>query len=229
MDIRLAHGIAGAATATGATVVIDVFRAFSAAAYAFAVGADEIFLAEEVDEAQGIAAAIRGSVLMGEVSGVRPNGFTLGNSPGEIVDSPDTVKGKPVVHRSSAGTRCARAALAAGAGPLYVASLVVASATAAVLANESAVTIVASGESGVAASVEDEVCAEVIAGLLRRDRSRLRTSEAEISGCARAATLRSAAFAHADDVDLCAAADRFAFAMRVVERDGLVRVHRVEV
>ncbi len=219
----------GAARAAGPTVVIDVFRAFSAAAYAFDAGVQEILLAAEVDEAYEIAAGIPNSVLMGEESGIRPKGFQLGNSPGEILETPVPLAGRTIVHRSSAGTRCARAALNAGAAPLYVASMVVASATAAAVRDEDSVTIVASGLTGVDPAIEDELCADAIVGLLEGDNSRLATAGVEAAGCARAATLREADFAHPDDVALCTEVDRFSFAMQAAEIDGLVRVHRVEV
>lgn len=229
MQIRHESGIEGAAQATGATVVIDVFRAFSAAAYALAAGGVEIILTREVGEARSTAMAFPGAVLMGEVAGARPDGFALGNSPGEIVANPAAVVNRTVVHRSSAGTQCALAALEAGAGPLYVASLVVASATAAAVTTAPAVTIVTSGESGVGASEEDQICAEVIHGLLHGDRSRLATSGREVAACDRASFLRDSSFAHPRDVALCANTDAFGFAMRAEPKDGLVRVRRVEV
>jgi len=229
MQIRHEFGIQGAGRATGATVVIDVFRAFSAAAYALAAGAVEIILTREVEEARNAALAFPGAVLMGEVAGVRPNGFALGNSPGEIVANPAAVIDQTVVHRSSAGTQCALAAWQAGAGPLYVASLVVASATATAVTAEPTVTMVSSGESGVGPSEEDEVCAMVIDGLLRGDSSRLATCGHEVASCDRAEFLRKSSFAHPRDVALCADTDAFSFAMRAELKDGLVRVRRVEV
>ena len=39
------------AEVTGAVVVVDVIRAFTTAAYAFAAGADHIFLVDTLDEA----------------------------------------------------------------------------------------------------------------------------------------------------------------------------------
>jgi 2-phosphosulfolactate phosphatase len=227
MKLRHEFGILGASTATGPSIVIDVFRAFSAAAYAFAAGTNEIVLATEVDEARAIASSIPGAVLMGEVSGVRPAGFKLGNSPGEIVERPEIVAGRTIVHRSSAGTRCARAALDAGAYPLYIASLVVASATAQALAEQAAVTIVSSGESGVGVSVEDRICADLIADLLQGDSSHIESSASAVASCDRARTLQEASFAHPNDVALCANVDRFDFAMRTEEHDGLVRVRQV--
>lgn len=229
MEIRHLFGIEGATQASGATVVIDVFRAFSAAAYAFAAGAAEIILAAEVEEARHVAESHPDAILMGEVSGIKPPGFRLGNSPGEIVDQPDVVAGRTVIHRSSAGTRCARAALDAGAGPLYVASLVVASATARQLAGEHTVMLVSSGESGLGPSAEDQICADLIAGLLRGDRSRLAASGPDVARCDRAQFLNEAAFAHRNDVALCAATDAFDFAMQAQREGGLVRVHRAQV
>ena len=54
--------------------MIDVFRAFSAAAYAFAAGATRILLAAEVDEARNIAGSTPDAILMGEVNGAKPDG-----------------------------------------------------------------------------------------------------------------------------------------------------------
>jgi 2-phosphosulfolactate phosphatase len=227
MKIRHEFGTKGASAATGPSIVVDVFRAFSAAAYAFAAGADEIVLAAEVDEARAIASSIPGALLMGEVSGVQPEGFELGNSPGEIAEQPDRVAGRTIVHRSSAGTRCARAALAAGADPLYIASLVVASATARVLSAHPGVTIVSSGESGVNVAVEDRICADLIADLLHGDSSQVEPSAAAVAGCDRARVLQEASFAHPDDVTLCTDVDRFDFAMRAEELDDLVRVRPI--
>ena len=107
MQITHAFGLAGAADATGPTIVIDVFRAFSAAAYALAAGARQIVLAEAIDEAVHLARGLPGSILMGEDGGVRPAEFHLGNSPGEIVTASSIIRDKTIVHRSSSGTRCA--------------------------------------------------------------------------------------------------------------------------
>ena len=49
MNIRILHLIEGAREAKGLTVVIDVFRAFSVAAYAFAGGAAKIIPVGELD------------------------------------------------------------------------------------------------------------------------------------------------------------------------------------
>ena len=205
---------------------IDVFRAFSAAAYAFAAGAKQIVLATQVDEAIGIAEGLSDAVLMGEVAGIRPSGFDLGNSPGEIMDNPGIVAGKTVVHRSSAGTRSARAAFAAGVEPLYLGSLVVVSATAAALAAEMTVTIVSSGESGIRPAEEDDICAALLGELLNGEDGGLVAAGRRTASCDRAVYLSQADFAHSDDVALCTHVDRFDFAMRAQNRDNLIVVER---
>ncbi len=207
-------------------MVVDVFRAFSAAAYAFAASARRIVLAEEVDEATALAASTANTILMGEVGGVRPPAFDLGNSPGEILADPESVAGKTVVHRSSSGTRCARAALVAGAAPLYVASLVVGSATARALREADQVTIVAAGLGGIEAAEEDEACAGFIAAQLLGEDADTEEVGRQVATSDRARYLDRAEFTHADDVRLCSTVDRFDFAMRASPKNGLLVVRR---
>lgn len=57
---------------TGAIVTIDVIRAFTTAAHAFAAGAREIFLVGTVDEALAFKARFPGVLAMGENAGLRP-------------------------------------------------------------------------------------------------------------------------------------------------------------
>lgn len=227
MIIRHAFGFAGAASANGPAIVIDVFRAFSAAAYAFDAGATKILLTADVDAARELAASTPDSILMGEVHGVRPDDFDLGNSPGEIQDNPHLVADRIIVHRSSAGTQCALAALGNGADPVYVSSLVVASATAAAAVDLPEVTIVAAGLSGVVEAAEDTACANLIGDLLLGSKADLAASADAAMASDRAQLLRSAVFAHPEDVRLCSAVDRFDFAMLATASGATVSVHRV--
>jgi 2-phosphosulfolactate phosphatase len=228
MQITHGLGTAGAATAAGPTVVVDVFRAFSAAAYAFGVGAEQIVLAERVDEAMDLSAVLPGSILMGEDGGVRPAGFDLGNSPGEILADPARVAGKTIVHRSSSGTRCARAALRSGSEPLYVGSLAVASATASALRGENGVTIIAAGLGGMEPAEEDLICALLLEQLLAGAAPDLKQAGRQAAATERAVTLQQADFTHPDDIRLCCAVDRFEFAMQAESEDGLLVVRPVE-
>lgn len=88
---------------SGVVVAVDVLRAFTTAAYAFAAGAASIWLVGTVDEALTFGRALPGSLVMGEEHGRRPAGFDLSNSPVDI--SHADVDGRILVQRTSAGTQ----------------------------------------------------------------------------------------------------------------------------
>jgi 2-phosphosulfolactate phosphatase len=111
----------------GAVVAVDVIRAFTTAAYAFAAGARHIFLVDSVAEALALKADNARLLVMGEDRGHRPPGFDFSNSPVEIAAA--DLDGRTLVQRTSAGTRGVVAAKSATR--LWCASLVCASATAA--------------------------------------------------------------------------------------------------
>ena len=158
------QGIAGAAQATGATIVIDTFRAFTTAAVMFDVGVERNLLTDGVEEARRLAAS-HGALLCGEVGGVRPDGFDIGNSPFEVLGRSD-MRSATVVQRTSSGTRSVIAALDHRAAPVFAASAVVAGATARATSGASSVAIVSAGQNGVHPSVEDDLTAIHIAALL---------------------------------------------------------------
>ena len=211
MLIEVVEGLDGARTATGTVVVIDVFRAFTTAAYAFAAGLSEIELVSSVEEALAVP-----GFRMGEVGGRLIPGFDHNNSPSQLIGRKLEGLG---VQRTGAGTRCVMAAT--GASELWLASLVVASATARALAGHDRVTLVASGRPD--EGEEDVACAEWISAALKGIRP---ATEPVI-----AAVLNSrAAEKHASgDLDLpledlpCVTAfDAFPFAMRAERREGRV-------
>lgn len=102
-QIQILHLIKGARCATGITVIIDVCRAFSVAAYVMSNGAREIFPVGTVDEAYQLRERFPGSLLIGEVHGRKGAGFDFGNSPTEVLHQDFT--GRTVVQRTSAGTQ----------------------------------------------------------------------------------------------------------------------------
>ncbi len=112
-------------TATGTVVVIDVIRAYTTAAYAFAAGAERILLAGEVEQALALKQRFPGSLIMGELGGLPVDGFDLWNSPAEV--SQLDLSGKTIIQRTTSGTQGALRSSAADV--LLVASFVVASAT----------------------------------------------------------------------------------------------------
>ena len=90
-------------TATGTVIVIDVLRAFTTAAYAFAAGAKDIVLVSTVEEALALRDKTPGALVMGEVEGLPVEGFNFSNSPTEIADQ--DFSGRRLIQRTSAGTQ----------------------------------------------------------------------------------------------------------------------------
>jgi 2-phosphosulfolactate phosphatase len=111
---------------SGPIVVVDVIRAFTTAAYAFAAGAAAIYLVAGVEEALSFKGQHHGVLAMGEDHGRRPEGFDFPNSP--VAISRADLDGRTLVQRTSAGTQGVVAAI--HADRLWAASLVCASATA---------------------------------------------------------------------------------------------------
>jgi len=112
-------------TASEVVVVIDVLRAFSTAAYAFGAGAKSIVLVGDVEEAMSLKAQLPDTLIMGEVHGIKPEGFDFGNSPTEITWQ--NLSGKSLIQRTSAGTQGVVRSI--NAEKLFTASFVVADAT----------------------------------------------------------------------------------------------------
>jgi 2-phosphosulfolactate phosphatase len=165
MEIRLTSLLQGAREATGTTIIIDVFRAFTTAAVAFDRGATKIILVAEVEEALALHRQGVGDLCMGEVDGRKPAGFDFGNSPYEV--SQAELVGKTLIQSTRAGTVGAAATTAVEA--LYLGSFVIAAATArAVLQNAPPlVTIVAMGHAAAQRTDEDEQCALYLRNLLQ--------------------------------------------------------------
>jgi 2-phosphosulfolactate phosphatase len=157
MEISIHSLLEGATRATGAVVVIDVFRAFTTAAVALANGASRIVMVRSVEEALALRDAGVGQISMGEVQGRAPNRFDFGNSPFEI--STVDFCGQTIIQRTSAGTQGIVAARQAQR--LYAASLVTAEATARALLSglPDQVSLVAMGDNGIKRTDEDELCA----------------------------------------------------------------------
>ena len=75
MQIMLDSLTRGAVAAQGTVIVVDVFRAFTTAALAFDLGASQILLVAQVDEALKLRQQGWGDLLIGEVDGKKPDGF----------------------------------------------------------------------------------------------------------------------------------------------------------
>jgi len=219
--VKVVHavGVDGARSAMGVVVVIDVLRAFTVSAYAFAGGARECLLVGTVDEARALAAATPGAIISAEVDTLPVAGIAISNSPTKIVEV--EIHGRALVQRTSAGTQAIRAVAKAEA--MYAASLVVARATAqaCLLRRPQTVTLVASGD-----FPEDHACARYIEAVMRGESKDV----SQLLG-ALISSERYEKFARGDwpgfpktDLDLALATDRFDFAMPATKDERSVRL-----
>lgn len=87
-------------------LVVDVIRATTTAAALLEAGAEALYLTEGLEAAR--AFKDEDVVLSGEVGGLKPPGFDLGNSPREALEAP--VGGRIVVMSTTNGTKAAHAA-----------------------------------------------------------------------------------------------------------------------
>ncbi|MFF1346332.1 2-phosphosulfolactate phosphatase [Streptomyces sp. NPDC058322] len=199
-------------------VVVDVMRAFTVAAWAFAQGAEKVVLAESLDEALALKARHPDWVAIKD--GPSAPGFDTVNSPG-LLRSID-LGGRTVVQKTTAGTVGALAVKEASL--VLCASFVVAEATARLLRirEGDGVTFVITGEDGRAD--EDLACAQYIA----RRATEAGTDATEFlrrAGESRAAAELTEGVrqgVHPDDVALCLELDRFPFAMVAALEDSLM-------
>jgi 2-phosphosulfolactate phosphatase len=220
MDARFV-GIAELTGAPSVAVVVDVMRAFTVAAWAFARGAEKVVLAGTLEEALALKAGHPDWVTLKD--GPPAPGFDAVNSPA-MLRSAD-LGGQTVVQKTTYGTAGALAAREASLA--LCASFVVAGATARLLRARAcdSVTFVVTGEDGQAD--EDLACAEYIArgaAGAATDASVFLRRAAMSRAAARLAEDARRGFqgVHPDDVALCLELDRFAFAMVAAPEDSLL-------
>jgi len=200
--------------AVGAVVVVDVLRAFTTAAYAFAAGARRIWLVGSVDEALAMKAAHPGMLAMGEDLGRRVAGFDYSNSPAELAGA--DLGGRELVQRTSAGTRGVVAA--SSAARRWCASLVCASATAAAVAGSGLgdPTYVISGwRDDEHPGEDDQETARLIERVRTGEPIRARETAKAVAESREAAVTLGLGAGHVDprDIDLATSIDAFDFAM----------------
>ncbi len=199
-------------------MIIDVFRAFTTAAFCVAAGAREIVLVADHEQALEMKRADPSLFLTGEIGGRPIEGFDVGNSP-SVIEHLD-LAGRRVVQRTSAGTQAVVAA-AANAHAIVLASFVIAGATCRYLvAHADEVTLVPtdmSDRDGIAR--EDASCAGYLEALLRGERPNGAALIAELWATENAERPWPQWFPRRD-AELALMIDRFAFALPVVREDG---------
>jgi 2-phosphosulfolactate phosphatase len=229
MNVEILEFIEGARRAHGVTVIIDVFRAFSVACYAFDAGASVIIATSGVEDAFQLKRKYINSVLVGERDEKKIPGFDFGNSPTEIIQA--DLHGKTVIHTTTAGTNglinATRADLVltgsfvnAGAIVKFIKAL-----------NPSLVSLVAMGYRASVSAEEDLLCADYIKDGLFESST---VSEQKIASLKNSSGKRffnpdNINFSPPSDFFLCTMKDRFNFVLRAVTRaDGNITLLKTE-
>lgn len=214
-------------TAKGVVIVIDVLRAFSTAAYAFSLGAPEILLVSSVEEALSLRPLIPNSKVMGEVNGIRPDGFDFGNSPTYLCQ--ENLSGITMIQRTTAGTQGVVRSL--NAEILLASSFVVANATVKHVKSlePDEATFVITGKN-FGGGDEDLSCAEYLEELLKGNHPDPKPFIERVFAS------KDASY-HLDpsqkgfprsDLDYCTEIDKFDFAMPIVRADGRLIMNYVK-
>lgn len=140
-------------------VAIDVLRSSTTILTALTNGAKNIIPAATIDEALAVGGRLK-AILGGEVNGVKPPVFHMGNSPLEYVR--EKVMGKTIVLYTSSGTRLLKF-LTAVSKKVLVGAVVNVNPLVEYLRKEgfSSVTIVTAGKIG-SPTLEDSYCAGLI-------------------------------------------------------------------
>jgi len=212
VEVAHAEGIDGARGVSGVVVVIDVIRAFTVSAWAFARGAVECRLTDTVEEAAALAASIPGAVLSAEEDGLPVPGIPISNSP-SMIKALD-LAGRVLVMRSSAGTRGVMACDAAD--HVLAAGLVNASATARFLLRHDPPRVLLLSTGAHDGYPEDRACAELIADLLLGRRPpplEHLLAPLRVTGRYRRLLQGRQPGFPIEDLDLCLALDAFDFVM----------------
>lgn len=230
MEISIKEFIRGAHEAEGLTVIVDVFRAFSTACYAFDGGVRRLLDVATPAEAFALRDKLKADVIIvGEQEEKKPEGFDLGNSPTEMMTG--NIAGKTMIHCTTAGT--SGIVNASGASEILGAGLVNAGATASYInmIKPGKVTLVAMGYRATEQAEEDLICARYIAGLLQG-------AEPDISEEIRALRNGSGqrffraenlSFSPPTDFFLCTDLNRFNFALRaVLTSQGYAEILRID-
>lgn len=229
MVVEILEYVEGAKRARGLTVIIDVFRAFSVACYAFDSGASRIIATGSVEEAFRLKKEYRNSLLAGERDEKKIEGFDFGNSPTEIIK--ENLNGKTLIHTTTAGTN--GLVNADGASLLLTGSLVNCGAIIKYIksVNPEIVSLVAMGYRAQVPADEDLLCAEIIADRLGGGNKNFQetiNSLKDRSG-KRFFNPQNIEFSPPTDFFLCTMTDRFDFVIKAEKRfDGNIDLMKTE-
>jgi 2-phosphosulfolactate phosphatase len=217
MQIKVTDFISGAAEAQGLVVVIDVFRAFSLAAHAFARGAARIIPVGALEDAFRLKASLPDALLIGERYARPVPGADCGNSPTQLETF--DLSGRTLIHTTHAGTQGLKAAI--HADEVVTGALINADAIVRYIRHRTPalVTLVRMGQHASERCAEDDLCAELLAG-------RLRGESPDVSDVADRLRHAASAAKFFDPVCDWAPEADFAFCTQVDRYDFILRLNR---
>jgi 2-phosphosulfolactate phosphatase len=229
LQIQIYQLIEGAKKAQGLTVVIDVFRAFTVACYAYANGAEDIIPVGRLEDAYDIKKQHPDYLLIGERLGRIQPGFNFGNSPAQIEKEDFT--GKTVIHTTSAGTQ--GIVNAVHASEIITGSFVNAKAVTDYIKSRKPenVSIVCMGDEGVRINQEDNFCANYMLSLINGTPFDLESmKESLIKGSGkRFFDIRNSDWCPEGDFHLAMAFNRFNFVLKAEkDPDGMIHLRKLE-
>lgn len=228
MKIVVTDFVEGARAARGVAVIIDVFRAFSLAAYAFAGGARSILPMDDIEQARQLKRDDPTRLLFGERHAQPPADFDGGNSPAQVTRR--DVRDRELIHTTHAGTQ--GLVNAVFADEVLTGALVNAAAIVRYIHQRApaVVTLVRMGFEARERCAEDDLCAELLAARLRGElypvaaiRERLRSA----SAAGKFFDPACQHYAPQADFDLCLAVDQFDFVLRLDRDQVPMRLVRV--
>ncbi len=231
MNIKICQCLEGARQASGLTVVIDVFRAFTLECFLMHQGARTVLPVADAEVAYRLKEKHPDWLLAGERHGIKLPGFDFGNSPSQIQDRDFT--GRTVIHTTSAGTQGIDNA--AGATEILTGSLANASAIARYILRENPeeVSLVCMGFESYEPSDEDTLCAEYIRSIVLGDpipmeELKARAAAMRYTSGARFFLPEGQSHSPKEDFYLCTQIDLFDFVLHVVVGEEGVHEVRLE-
>lgn len=229
MQIEILQLLEGAKKAKGLTVIIDVFRAFSTACYAFGNGIQRIYPVGDLEKAYEMKAENPEFILVGERFEQKPEGFDFGNSPSQLLQG--ILEEKTMVHTTSSGTQ--GIANAKGAEQIITGSFVNAGAIVRYIRqqNPATVSLVCMGYSCQYPTDEDTLLAVYIKNELLGIPNDFQAMVQQIKSGdgARFFAPEKQLWAPMADFDLCLSLNRFNFVLKVEQENELNYLRKIDI
>jgi len=229
MNIEILQLLEGAQKSRGLTVIIDVFRAFSTACYAFRNGIERIFPVGDLNQAYLMKQQNPEYILVGERNEQKPEGFDFGNSPSQLLKC--NLSGKIMVHTTSSGTQ--GIANATQADEILTGSFVNAQAIINYIRekNPAQVSLVCMGYSCQYPTDEDTLLAIYIKNELEGITNNFPAMVEQIrkGDGARFFTPEKQEWAPKADFDLCLSLNRFSFVLKVEQENGVNYLRKIDI